>query len=131
MTRFATFDAIELAVLSAVMAFPDRALPLVPALEIADFAKPFRRHAFEAVRNLAAAGKPIHVVALADEIFTGYQLANHGKCTVHDECRILAGLGLVHMNAEAYTDVELERLLPRHARQLRTIRYAREERMAG
>lgn len=130
MTRALSFDAIESSVLTACIVDADIALPLVSDLESEDFASPFRRAAFDEVRNLQAAGERIDVLAVADALFARWQLANDGRCTVHDDIAITVRLACMFLDATKY-GADLERALPRHALQLRVVAEARRLRLGA
>lgn len=128
MTRALTFDDFERAVLAAAITCPEQALPLVPGVEIDDFGVPFHGHVWTAIRNLEAAGKPIDILAVADAVFAGYQLANDGKCSVYDDCEITMRLGTIVLETPHYGQNADEHCkhLAKYARVLRTIRLGRE-----
>jgi hypothetical protein len=132
MTHALTFDDIERAVIAAVICWPDQALPLVPDVEIDDFGDPFRKHVWTSIRNLEAAGASIEILAIVDDVFAGYQLVNHDKCTNRDEVDVTYKIGALVLEApHSGGPEEHTRELQRYARALRTIRAEREELMAG
>ena len=127
-----TFDDIERAVITAVVCFPEQALPLVPEVEIDDFGEFFHKYVWTAVRELEAAGTPIGVLAIIDYLFSRYQLANDGRCTERDEADIAVKLGTLFVLSPHSGDADEHcKRLAKYARALRTIRHAREERLAG